>query len=125
MKLRTKYTYQRHFGSPEHMWTCIGREGGLHLHITDYTSSDFMQNTPYSGGLEVHYRSPPEYMEDDAPSHDHCWLLQCPCWHDGTSLYVSEVAIPFWLTDPTNIERMLDWLEREYKTRFAKEESKP
>lgn len=66
----------------------VGRHGGVHLHVSGPHNYDGEDH--YSAGLEVHYRSPPEYMQNDPPSHDECWLLKCPCWHDGTSLYAQE-----------------------------------
>jgi hypothetical protein len=57
-------------------------------------------------------------MAEQAPSQDKCWLLHCPCWHDGTSLYASETVIPFWLVAPHDHERMFQFLIREYEDRF-------
>lgn len=103
-----------------HIWSCVGPEFALHIHITDRGEDRGLDafGSRYYGGLECHYRKPPEYMADDAaPSHSECWLLKAPCWHDGTSLYASEVIIPFWQLDPTNNERMFDFIRREYKQR--------
>jgi len=102
-----------------HEWSTIGRHGALHLRITDLGEKS---DPRYSGGLEIHYRTPPEHMADDAPSHDDCWLLKCPCWHDGSSLYVRDVVIPHWQHDPQNIQRMIVWLEHEYGGRFRIED---
>ena len=57
-----------------------------------------------SGGLEAHYRIPPHYMEDQAPSHARCHAIDAPCWHDGTSLYASEVLIPQWRMRSSEME---------------------
>lgn len=54
----------------------------------------------------MHYRTPPESMRDDPPSSDVCWLLHCPCWHDGSSLAVEEKWIPLWLTRPNDHDEM-------------------
>lgn len=121
MKFRCKYEYSNQFESPNHVWTCIGALGAIHFHVTDMGEKHGEQyGNRYSGGLETHYRSPPDYMKDHAPSHDKCWLLQCPCWHDGTSLYASETLIPMWLAAPNDHERMFRMLEREYVDRFEK-----
>lgn len=105
-KYRCKYNYEVVFDSPRHTWSVIGANAGLHLHITDgkrYAQSEDMR---YSGGIEIHYRYPPEYMQDQPPSQDKCWLLKCPCWHDGSSLQASEIWIPRWLMDPHDHDRM-------------------
>lgn len=119
-KFRSKYEYSKPYSNHHHVWTVIGRHGAMHFHVTDAGKEHADKyGDQYSGGLEVHYRSPPDYMQDDAPSQDKCWLLGCPCWHDGTSLYASETIIPFWLVSPNDHERMFRFLEAEYKNRFS------
>lgn len=121
MKHRFKYEYSNPYGHPKHVWTCIGRHGAMHFHVTDMGekwAEEHGRDTRYSGGLEQHSRVPPDYMADNAPSQDRCWLLGCPCWHDGTSLYASEFVIPFWLAAPNDHERMFQFLAREYSERF-------
>lgn len=92
MKYRKDYKmtfpYDKH---PHHCWSIVGRHGAKHLHISVYGKND---SVDYYGGLETHWRVPPEHMTDQAPSQDKCWLLNQPCWHDGTSVYVSESIIP-------------------------------
>lgn len=119
-QFRSKYTYEPAFGHPRHVWTVIGRHGAIHFHVTDM-GEEYRQKygERYSGGLEVHYRSPPEHMEHDAPSQDKCWLIGCPCWHDGTNLYATERVIPFWLAAPHDHERMFQFLIRDYEIRFT------
>lgn len=114
-RTRCEYRFSMRYGREDHMWTCIGALGGLHLHI----SGPF--DGRYSGGLEEHRRTPPDRREMEPPDHDECWLLKCPCWHDGTSLYVSEVAIPLWLEDKNDHLGMFAWLGREYDKRFLEE----
>ncbi len=112
-----KYEYSNRFGTPRHCWTCIGRHGAMHLHISGpYTHSG---SETWSAGLETHYRQPPEYMADDAPSHEKCWLLGCPCWHDGTSLYASGHYLPLWMSNPHDHEAMFLHLQGEYRERFG------
>ena len=105
MKARSQYIYtpgsSRH-GYDMHTWTTITAGGALHLHITDYGAN--WQDKEYfserfSGGVEVHYRTPPEYMKDDAPSQDKCWLLKCPCWHDGSSNWAMEIWVAMFDVD--------------------------
>lgn len=120
-KFRVKYEYSNPFGSPHHVWTVIGRHGAMHFHVTDMGEAwaqKHGRDQQYSGGLEIHHRAPPDYMRDDAPSQDKCWLIGGPCWHDGTSLYASETIIPFWLCAPNDHERMFRFLEGEYARRF-------
>lgn len=120
-KYRSKYELQDRYGSWQHVWTVIGRHGAIHFHVSDMGEETANKHglDRYSGGLEVHYRVPPDYMAEDAPSQDNCWLIGCPCWHDGTSLYASEYLIPLWLCDPHNHKRMFEILQREYEDRFA------
>lgn len=121
MKHRCKYEFSAGHGYPRHVWTCVGRHGAVHFHVTDMGDEWEKQgHERYSGGLEVHYRSPPDYMADNAPSQDKCWLLGCPCWHDGTSLYASETLVPMWRVAPDDHKRMFEIMVREYESQFAK-----
>ena len=120
-KYRCEYKYHKPWGNPNHVWTVIGARGAMHFHVSDIGEDQVKSlnlDQRYSGGLECHYRFAPDYMADDAPSQDKCWLLGCPCWHDGTSLYASETVIPFWLVAPNDHERMFAFLIREYDERF-------
>lgn len=119
MEFRFKYEYSKSYGSKAtHIWSIIGKHGAMHLHINNYSYSENLEKDTYSGGLETHYRSPPDYMANDAPSSDNCWLLKSPCWHDGTSLYVEEHLIPFWLQSPHDHDRMFDKLKENYYNTF-------
>jgi len=104
----------------ERIWACVGRAGAVHISIRPSTLRRSDGEDAFIGGLEVHSRKPFSYS-DPEPDHNDCWLLKGPCWHDGTSLYVSEVVIPFWLVDPENNERMFKFLKRDYETRFSAE----
>ena len=105
MKYRSKYEFTTDFSTPNHVWTVIGRHLAIHLHI-----SELKDHGP-SGGIEYHYREPPEHMKDDAPSQDRCWLLKAPCWHDGSSMQVTDYWIPQWQKSPHDHARMLALLE--------------
>lgn len=119
MKFRKEYRYNLSAGYPKHIWICEGRHGAVHLHITDLGEDHARKyGDRYSAGLECHYRQPPRYMSDQAPSQKDCWVLGGPCWHDGTSLYAQESYVPFWQGDPSNHDRVLARLEREYADRF-------
>ena len=94
-RYRWEYRMNDRFGSMEHTWILLGQYGAVHLHVTDY--ADKMQKDfgyRMSGGVEMHYRTSPEYMENTPPSHDVCSILHAPCWHDGSSLMCSERFIP-------------------------------
>jgi len=118
-RYRCEYRYFTRFGHPKHWWTVIGRDGGVHLHIDDLAdvAKDIQR---FCGGLEFHWRNP---QGDRPPDHDECWLLKGPCWHDGTSLYVEETVVPFWLVAPNDYERMFRFLEKEYDQHIAKKET--
>ena len=113
-EFRHKYTYEMWFGSEKHMWTCVGGRGGIHLSITVYKDKELEP----SAGLEFHRKVSPDHP-DDAPTHDVCWLLKTPCWHDGTSLYASEHFIPMWKAMPHNHEGIFLQLAGEYRRHFA------
>ncbi len=117
MNYRFKYTFFEPFGHPKHFYEAVGRWGGLHFHVTDLGETHAEKyGERYSAGLEVHYRQPPDYMDDRPPSHDDCWLLKCPCWHDGTSLYAMKSMLPRW--DQKNPKAVFRMLEREADERF-------
>ncbi len=117
MKFRNKYEFSMEIHNPRHVWSVIGRHLAIHLHISDLGNLLGKEACDrYSGGIEIHYRQPPDYMKDDAPSNDRCWLLKAPCWHDGSSLQVTERWIPHWLElrgAPDEHERMFALLEAE------------
>ena len=118
-KYRLEYRYSKPFDTPTHLWTIIGRDGGLSLRIVEHARR--AGDPEYSGGLEIHRRVPAD-GDDSAPGFDQCWLLKCPCWHDGTSLYVTESLIPRWIQscDRDN-DKMFDLMRQEYAQRFEQE----
>ena len=119
---RPKYELTFLGGKPRHTYSVVGAPGGVHLHITDY-GDEWVEEYGYrySGGIEIHYRQPPEYMRDDAPSHDNCWLLNAPCWHDGSSLQVTEYWAPL-LEGGATPEQMLHHLIGDARSRFRTDE---
>ena len=114
---RCKYEYSKRFGSPLHIWSVVGARGGIHLHITDNGEECDVR---YSGGIEVHRRTPPPGCEW-APDQDKCWLLHAPCWRDGSSLVATKHWIPLWLADPMDHDRMFELLSREAAEQFLKD----
>lgn len=122
-RLRFKYEFEPRFNTTwQHNYIVIGPRGALNFHISDLENLN-IECDRWSGGLEAHFRTPPDYMQEKAPSHDQCAILQAPCWHDGTSLYASEVLIPFWLQAPDDHVRMFELLGNEYWKRFNDGES--
>lgn len=114
-KFKCEYKFTVRFGTESHSWSCIGRHAALELNIRGP-----YENGNYSGGLEMHYRQPPSYMNDEVPSHENCHLIGGPCWHDGTSLYVQEVLEPYWQDlrgTPNEHKKMFAVLENEYRKR--------
>lgn len=118
--LDCEYTYSSTSFSKEHVWTCVGGRGALHLHISD-RGDGRPETERYSAGLELHSRTPFPGCDHDAPNHADCWLLKQPCWHDGTSLWARTHWLPIWLLDPAGHDRMFDRLRADYRRRFMGE----
>ena len=92
-----RVTYEQSFlynqDQPYHRYLVTGPRLALELHFYEYKPGD------WSGGVECHYRKPPAYMADQAPSHETCHAFDGnACWHDGTGLWASEYWIPMWQT---------------------------
>lgn len=122
-RYRCKYEFTLRFGKPFHLWSLLGARGGLHLHITDNGEEHAREyGERYHGGIEIHYRTPPDYMQDTPPTSDECWLLHAPCWHDGSSLQASERWIPMWLTNQHDHEYMFRMLAVDADHHFRLEE---
>jgi hypothetical protein len=115
-KYRCAYKYEHRFGNPIHLWTLVGPLGGMHLTIRDGGADSKYER--YSGGIEIHSRTP---LRDAAPDHDECWLIHAPCWHDGSSLAVTERWIPRWLNNPHDHDLMFLALEAEAEEWFSRE----
>lgn len=121
---RFKFQWRKRFTVPEFTYSVVGAPGGAHLHISDYTSIREEAISPedkFSGGLEIHSRKPLEHMYNSPPSQDHCWLLKSPCWHDGTSLYVTETVIPMWINREYDFDYwhqfLANWAEQQFEER--------
>ena len=89
---RYKYSTELMLGKWTHSYTLVGMNGGVQLHISGPHVYDGEEH--WSAGVEAHSRRP---TNDGPPSHDHCWLLKCPCWHDGSSLLAQEVFLPLFM----------------------------
>lgn len=78
-------------GRDQHTWSLNGPRGGIH--VAAWESSGW-RDEHWMGGIEGHSPTPREY-ESEKPSHEHCWLIGKPCWHDGSSLQFSEQIAPY------------------------------
>lgn len=116
MSVKPGFQHIRREDSDETRWIVVGKEGAVDFHCshTDFADcqSPWPQSLGRTGGLEVHYSVPPDYMRDKAPHHEHCWILGGKCWHDGSSLYASEVLIP--LLERDGEEAIWRQLQHEY-----------
>ena len=74
-----------------HQWELTGPRGGIHVMARPDSLRDGRE---WLGGIEGHSPKPREY-DGETPHHEHCWLLQGPCWHDGSSLQFSEQIGPY------------------------------
>ena len=81
---------------PHHTWFIKGAGGGVHIWARQAKITN--RPTEWIGGVECHWSECPSdysgWFKPDAPSQPDCWLLDGPCWHDGTSLYFSESIAP-------------------------------
>lgn len=111
-----KYTWANPYGNIRHNWSLVGPKGGINFHANVDPDNKYES----SCGLEIHYRTPPDHMKNDAPGDVACWLIGGACWHDGTSLYAIEHLWPMiegYLRGGEH-ERIFRILEREYCERF-------
>ena len=87
-------------GPYETRWILTGPTGRGGFHCTNLAILAWMREETEmpdlwrSGGVEYHHRAAPDYMAGEDATHEHCWILGGPCWHDGTSLWASEHWIP-------------------------------
>ncbi|MEC7291740.1 MAG: hypothetical protein VXW22_16810, partial [Pseudomonadota bacterium] len=91
-----------------HNWIVRGPKGAVHIWAEDMTRHSPSRDPWYGliGGIECHYAEPPDYMHEDAPSREDCWILNGRCWHDGSSLQFSE---NFGNQDGLDLIRHKDW----------------
>jgi len=125
------WTYQAVYrgGRITHLWSLADKTGGIHIsaNVMEWTSG----GRDWIGGCETHYAAPPDYMKADKPSHEHCWVLGGPCWHDGSSLYFSENVAPMlpnaWDSNPNDMktrhhEYVLSEMRHLHRIRFQVEQ---
>lgn len=106
-KWRPAYNMVWKFDRYAHRYTVLGSKGALSLHISSYGN-----NGEHTAGLEYHHREP---IDGRAPDYARCWLLQGPCWHEGTSLYAEERFLPLHLRHaPGDVLRALQHEAEKY-----------
>jgi hypothetical protein len=79
-------------GRLSHTWAITGDRGAIHVNA--YYSEHPKLGREWYGGIEAHSPINQSEYGDGKPSHEHCWLLNGPCWHDGSSLQFSEEIAP-------------------------------
>ena len=94
-------------------YAVIGPLGAIQFH--HWIGDDPMSRD--LAGLETHYAaaSKPDYLGEGS-HHDICWLLEAPCWHDGTSLWAMEYWLPMFRE--VGEEWLWNRLERQYREIF-------
>ena len=107
--------YEFYPDTERHVWSVVDERGGLHLWI-----QRAYYDHSYFGGFEGHYREPPEYRADTPPDNERCWLLDTPCWHDGSSLWAEEYWIPLWQETDGNHDGIFVRMVHEMDKRFGK-----
>ncbi len=109
-----------------HMWTAIGDNGGVHIWAAP---SPHMGGRSWPekffGGIEIHSKTRMYTFGDGKPDQEKCWLIGCPCYHDGSSLYFSERIEPLIRHAPEPFpehihEYMNDILADWYQDKFAR-----
>lgn len=105
-----RYSLTSRFGGWHHRYIIETAHGALELQITEYPDGLGTSTLEESGGVESHFRSPPDYMAERPPSHHKCDALGGnPCWHDGSSTWAVEHFIPLWKVRSDERE-MFRWL---------------
>jgi hypothetical protein len=106
-----KYTWSKPFSHTRHVWEVIGPNGAIHFHA----SVKDLQDPSPGCGLEFHHLS-----GDGAPHHIDRPLTGGRCWHDGTSLYASEILWPEIIEylKRGEHEHVFRILEHEYEKHF-------
>lgn len=116
MKFKCKYSYEQEtWGSATHIYSLVGGQGAVHFWVREFQKDK--GEIGQSGGVEIHRRRPQDNSKHDPPSHNQCWLLNAPCWHDGSSL-LGEEWIRRWKIDPHDHNMLFCRLEGMYKEVF-------
>lgn len=100
----------------QHNWILIGPQGAIHVHVTGAGQIGDTHLRP-GGGIECHWGQPHPSL-NRSPDHQHCEILQGPCWHDGSSMFVSDHILPMLDLDSLHVshhrfvfDHCKDWYE--------------
>ena len=94
---RYEYRFSIRDGRERHDWIAHGTLGAINIWAEP--TAPTWRDEHWFGGIECHSAERQDYMSEK-PSHELCWLLLKPCWHDGSSLQFSE-QVEFRLPPPT------------------------
>lgn len=105
-----------------HTWKYVSAKGGVHIWAQEVKPElRGVLFDKFYGGIEVHWRKKPDWVSRDEPDHAHCWVLDAPCWHDGSSLQFDEQIAPVLkatdnLENATEIVRYIckDWHDEHF-----------
>lgn len=102
-----------------HIWTLKGPKGAIHIWAME-NSEEWVAifGDRFSGGVERHSPTP-VYSFDTAPHQEHCWLLEGPCYHDGTSLYFSENIAPMLPRKPLFSDGVVEYINSVMRDLYA------
>lgn len=88
-------------------YAVIGEKGAVHFwHFKKFANS---------GGVEEHRKEPAAYQVGRPADHDCCFIIECPCWHDGSSLYADKF---FPILEVQGEDAVYIQLKTEYQNRF-------
>ena len=96
-------------------WAIIGPRGAVHF----WKFNNISHNC---GGVEEHRKEPADYQAGEPPREENCFILGCPCWHDGSSLYADKF---FPILELQGEEAIFIQLQIEYKNRFDDRTEEP
>lgn len=106
MKIERAYHFNE--TAKRHIWILSDAESGVAVHL--WIAGD--GKTPY-GGIESHSPKRPAHRTEPEPDHKHCWILDGPCWHDGTSSGAERAIEMYrngWLDNETAWQYLVSWL---------------
>lgn len=71
----------------------------------------------YSGGVEKHESTPPDWRKNEPPTRKDCHILGCECWHDGSTLMADEWIRQLWNVNYNNVLDQLIIAREEFSIR--------
>jgi hypothetical protein len=116
-QLRFEYRFYLSGERERHDWIIAGALGAINIWAEPSVTR--FAGERWFGGIECHSAKRPECA---GGHHEHCWLLNAECWHDGSSLQFSEEverALPAPCGQPidaTTLEELKPLLISRYRT---------